>query len=58
MDSIKKGDILINGHTHISADEEGTVFRYLNPGSVSIPKAGQKPSYMIYENGCFEIKEL
>ena len=55
---LKKGDILMNGHTHISADEEGEIFRYLNPGSVSIPKSGQKPSYMIYENGIFTIKEL
>lgn len=56
---IKEGDILMNGHTHISADvvtDKG--FRYLNPGSVSIPKNGTGHSYMIYENGEFTLKEL
>ena len=55
---INKGDILMNGHTHISADERYDGFRYLNPGSVSIPKNGTGHSYMIYENGEFTLKNL
>ena len=40
---LKGGDILLNGHTHVPANEElktesGEVCRYMNPGSVSIPK--------------------
>lgn len=58
-DSIPKGDVLINGHTHVYAarELECGVF-YLNPGSVSLPKEGQAKSYMVYENGSFEIKSL
>ena len=59
---IKSGDILMNGHTHISADEivktDTISFRYLNPGSVSIPKNGTGHSYMIYENESFVLKNL
>lgn len=55
---IKKGDFLVNGHTHIPANENMGNFTYINPGSVSIPKNGSKHSYIIYENGKFEFKEL
>lgn len=51
-------DILLNGHTHIPACEEKGAFMYMNPGSVSIPKAGSVHSYMILENGNFEWKDL
>lgn len=59
---MKDEDILMNGHTHISADENiktsfGSV-RYLNPGSVSIPKNGTGHSFMAYENGVFTLKNL
>ena len=38
---LQPGDILLHGHTHIPAWEVfGTDNLYLNPGSVSIPKAG------------------
>ena len=55
---IKKGDYLVNGHTHILANEDMGDFTYLNPGSVSIPKGGNPHTYIIYENGEFKIKEL
>lgn len=86
---LKKGDILLNGHTHIPAcgrrelpggtetagemrrqtaaackeQEQGNVggsreYIYMNPGSVSIPKEGSAHSYMIYEKGTFEWKNL
>ena len=55
---IKKGDYLVNGHTHILANEDMGDFTYLNPGSVSIPKGGNPHTYMICENGEFKIKEL
>lgn len=53
-----RGDILLNGHTHIPADEDKGLFRYLNPGSVSIPKNGSPHGYMILENGDFLWKRL
>lgn len=59
---LKAGDILMNGHTHVSANEfintEYGGFTYLNPGSVSIPKNGTAHSYMIYEDGIFKLKNL
>ncbi len=59
---LKDGDILMNGHTHVSAQEwiqtDFGGFTYLNPGSVSIPKNGTGHSYMIYENGVFSLKTL
>ena len=45
---LKSGDILIHGHTHIQAMEDCGDFFYINPGSVSIPKAGNQHSYMMY----------
>lgn len=47
--SIKKGDILLNGHTHVPAWEEREDFIYVNPGSVSIPKENSPHSYIIWE---------
>lgn len=55
---LKKGDILLNGHTHVQAAREEGGILYLNPGSVSIPKEGNENSYMIYENQTFIIKNL
>ncbi len=56
---LKKGDLLIHGHTHIQAmEEQPEGYVYINPGSVSIPKNGNKHSYMIYEAGKFTIKDF
>ena len=50
-------DILLHGHTHIPAWESfGDGNLYLNPGSVSIPKEGNPPTYAILENSRFTIK--
>ena len=49
---MQPGDILFHGHTHIPAWEPfGDGNLYLNPGSVSIPKAGSEHSYMILKAG-------
>ncbi len=56
---LRSGDILIHGHTHIQTIEDfGDNNIYINPGSVAIPKNGNKNSYMIYENNRFTIKDL
>ena len=48
---LQPGDILLHGHTHIPAWERfGDNNLYLNPGSVSIPKAESPHGYMILEN--------
>lgn len=55
---LKKRDILLHGHTHIQVIDDSRDYIYMNPGSVSLPKNGNAKSYMIYENGTFEVKEL
>ena len=47
------GACYITGHTHIPHDyvEEGV--RFINPGSISIPKNETPHSYLVYENGNF-----
>ena len=53
---LKNGDILIHGHTHGLKAEKREDYTLLNPGSVSIPKEGNPPSYAILEDGLFTIK--
>jgi len=55
---LKKGDILLNGHTHIPKIEQIGEITYINPGSVSLGKADGRNTYAVYEDGKFEIKEL
>lgn len=55
---LKKGDILLHGHTHVPVCREHESYIYMNPGSVSIPKEGSAHSYMVYENGKFSWKTL
>lgn len=56
--SLYKGDVLLNGHTHIPACVDYGTFVYMNPGSVSLPKAESWHGYMILENGEFVWKDL
>lgn len=53
-----KGDILLNGHTHIPKCTEHEEYIYMNPGSVSIPKEGSAHSYMTLEDNIFLWKNL
>ncbi len=58
LPKLKSGDILLHGHTHIPCFESVNGLWVVNPGSVSIPKNGSENSYMIFENGRFELKDL
>ncbi len=51
---LSKGDILINGHTHVPKCDDFGDFVYLNCGSVSIPKENSPHSYMTLEDGNFK----
>ena len=55
---LQKGDILLNGHTHVPKCVEHPDYIYMNSGSVSIPKEESWHGYMIYENGKFIWKNL
>lgn len=58
LPSLKKGDILLHGHTHIPTFEIVDGVYIVNPGSVSIPKENSEHSYMIFERGEFILKSL
>lgn len=53
---LKPGDIFLHGHTHVLRAEKVGDITILNPGSVSIPKEGNPPTYAILENSRFTIK--
>ena len=55
---LHKGDVLLNGHTHVPKCVEHDGWWYLNPGSVSIPKEGSWHGYLVLEDGKFLWKDL
>ena len=56
---LRRGDILLHGHTHVLKIEEfGDKNTYINPGSAALPKNGNPRTYMVYENKKFTIKEF
>lgn len=50
LPKLKKGDILFNGHTHVSKIEKFEDYLYVNPGSVSIPKEDTPRGYIILDD--------
>ena len=50
-----EGAIFMTGHTHVACDVNKDGFRYMNPGSPSIPKNGTAPSYILIEDGEAEL---
>ena len=50
------GSLYFTGHTHIPHDYTENGVRFLNPGSVSIPKNGSRHSVLLYEDG--EVRPL
>ena len=55
---LQKGDILLNGHTHIPKCTEHGFYTYISPGSVSIPKENSHHGYIIMENLEFIWKDF
>ena len=55
---LKKGDILLNGHTHVSRRSEHKDFIYMNPGSVSMPKEDTTNGYILLEGSTFYLKSI
>ena len=54
--AMKKGDILIGGHTHVAKKSIKEDFVYLNPGSVSLPKENTPQGYILFDGKTFEFK--
>lgn len=55
---LKKGDVLLHGHTHVPKCTIHEDYIYMNPGSVSIPKEDSVHGYMMLEDGVFLWKTL
>ncbi len=55
---LMKGDVYITGHTHVQLNVVENGYYHLNPGSVSIPKAGGRNGYIVYEDRKFTFKDL
>lgn len=55
---MKPGDVLLHGHTHVLRAEQKDGIWILNPGSVSIPKEGNPPTYGILSDGVFSIRDF
>lgn len=55
---LSDSDILLCGHTHVPKINKYENYTYINTGSVSIPKENSPHSYVVFENGKFEWKNL
>ena len=50
--------VFLYGHTHLLGKTEVNGISCINPGSVSLPKGGNRKTYAIYESGLIEIKDF
>lgn len=55
---LKKGDIFIQGHTHVLMARKNEENLLLNPGSISLPKENNVQTYGIIEQEHFLIKSF
>ncbi len=55
---LHRGDVLLQGHTHIQRCVEHEGYVCMNPGSVSIPKGEGFHGYMTLEAGLFLWKDI
>ena len=50
--------VFLYGHTHILGKTVANNIPCINPGSVSLPKGGNKKTYATYKSGMIEIKDF
>lgn len=55
--ALPEGSLFLSGHTHVKVNEVRDGIRFVNPGSVSLPKDGAH-SFAVYEGGVVTLKEL
>ena len=58
LPKLKKGDILLHGHTHVQVCREHEFYTYVNPGSISIPKEDSWRGYMLLTDEALSWKTL
>ena len=61
--TLPEGAVFLMGHSHVAEDtmftsDSGLTFRYMNPGSPSLPKEDTKPSYIIIADGRAELNHF
>ena len=57
--NMPKKDFVFGGHTHVPVVIDYVdVCKYINPGSLSLPKGAYGPSYAVISEGKIEIKEI
>ena len=54
----KTNSILIYGHLHIPFIKQIETNLYINPGSISLPKEGNPPTYLIFDEEKFTIYDI
>lgn len=54
----KTNSILVYGHFHIPFIKKIETNYYINPGSISLPKENNKPSYLVYDEKTFTIYDI
>lgn len=58
LPSLSPKDVLVYGHTHLPvAEQRGDIYCF-NPGSVSLPKGGNVPSFGVFDNGALKVCAL
>lgn len=55
---LKRGDLFIQGHTHIPALEKRDGYYFINPGSVSYPRSSSGPTFALLEEEKASILSL
>lgn len=55
---LKKGDILIQGHSHIAWMYQENGMFFINPGSISLPRDHLGGTYIIYDDNTFFLYNL
>ena len=51
------GTMFLSGHTHVAVNEQRDGLRFVNPGSVALPKDGTH-GYALYSGGEVELRSL
>ena len=55
---LPKGTLVVSGHTHIPVLEYDEGYFFLNPGSISIPKTDEGPTYATIESNNYGINRI
>ncbi len=58
LPKMKKGNILLYGHTHVPVCKKVDEYMIMNPGSVSIPKENSACGYIMFEDSTFLWKDF